>query len=45
MLFEEPKAVQSTRIGPAAIRDVGIQWVKPDRASGRVLFEIQEYRL
>ncbi len=45
MLFEEPKVVASTRIGPAAIRDAGIQWVKPDPASGRVLFEIQEYRL
>jgi hypothetical protein len=44
MLFEEPKAVRSTRIGPAAIRDAAIQWVKPGPASGRVLFEIQEYR-
>jgi methylmalonyl-CoA/ethylmalonyl-CoA epimerase len=43
-LFETPKHVHHARIGPLELTEAGIQWIKPQPASNRVLFEIQEYR-
>ncbi len=44
LLFDAPKRVGRTRIGPAEISEAAIQWIRPAPASGHVLFEIQEYR-
>lgn len=45
LLFDEPKVAHATRIGPAALAAARINWVRPQAAANRVLFEIQEYEV
>lgn len=43
MLRTEPNHVDATRIGPVALDAAEINWVKPNVATGKVLFELQQY--
>ncbi|MCC7372379.1 MAG: VOC family protein [Chloroflexi bacterium] len=45
LLFDEPKVAHATRIGSDALASARINWVRPQPASNRVLFEIQEYEV
>ncbi len=43
-LFPEPKIATATRIGSASIDRARIAWIRPQPASNKVLFEVQEYQ-
>lgn len=43
MLFDEPKSVSDARIGATEINGASINWVRPQPAANRVLFEVQQY--
>ena len=43
MLFDEPKIAHQTYVGPVRIDSARINWVRPSRASGDTLFEMQEF--